>query len=445
MKSKLIRIAALIIALFTVTAFGCAKGGNSGNRDDGGDGGDGGTPQGDLPYLTVSGTDVVDENGEEVILRGINAGGLFVTEHWMTGFNNSSPKNDNLSLSRTFIERFGEDATKELWQTYQSNWWSEIDFENCAEMGINVIRLPFTYMNVDFAAITDLNEAGKNYDFTALDAFVDTAAQYGIYTILDMHGAYGSQNGQDHSGQVFDTAAEVTFYHNEQLMQLTADLWKAISIHYKNNPNVAGYDLLNEPGEKAGLTERRHWDCFDRFYEAIRDTGDEHIIIFESCWDGANLPRPEEYGWENCMYSFHHYTGDSMSYEQFCQSWSAKIAEVESYDFGVPLYMGEFTAYGVSKDWWNYCLELLNEHGWHWTSWTYKVWGEMAWGVINLTNGKEDKVSPDTDSYEDILAKFGKLKTQGGKQYAFGDGTVLKDIIKQYAEPDGTTDEETAE
>lgn len=436
MKNIFIKAVAAILACAAVAACGCADSGNAGNAGNTGNTGNTGGG-GDLPMVTTDGEKLVDEQGNEVIMRGINAGGLFVTEHWMTGFNKSNPKNDYLSLSRTFISRFGEEDTKQLWEEYRSNWWTEEDFENCAEMGINVIRLPFTYMNVDFAAITDLENAGQSYDFSALDEFVEAAAEHGIYTILDLHGAYGSQNGQDHSGQIFDTAEEVTFYENEQLISLTVKLWGALADHFRTNSNVIGYDILNEPGEKAGLTEKRHWDCFDRIYDAIRATGDRHIVIFESCWDGANLPQPSEYGWETCIYSFHHYSGDNISYEQFCESWDSKIAEIESWDFGVPLYMGEFTAYGKEARWWDYALSLLNEHGWHWTSWTYKVWGSMAWGVVNVPNDGAYKVNPDDDEYEDILAKFEHLDTSGCVRYTFSDGRTLFDIISTYS--DGTT------
>ena len=436
MKNIFIKAVAAVLACAAVAACGCADSGNAGNAGNTGNTGNTGGG-GDLPMVTTDGEKLVDEQGNEVIMRGINAGGLFVTEHWMTGFNKSNPKNDYLSLSRTFISRFGEEDTKQLWEEYRSNWWTDEDFENCAEMGINVIRLPFTYMNIDFAAITDLENAGQSYDFSALDEFVEAAAEHGIYTILDLHGAYGSQNGQDHSGQIFDTAEEVTFYENEQLISLTVKLWGALAEHFRTNSNVIGYDILNEPGEKAGLTEKRHWDCFDRIYDAIRATGDRHIVIFESCWDGANLPRPSEYGWETCIYSFHHYSGDNISYEQFCESWDSKIAEIESWDFGVPLYMGEFTAYGKEARWWDYALSLLNEHGWHWTSWTYKVWGSMAWGVVNVPNDGAYKVNPDDDEYEDILAKFEHLDTSGCVRYTFSDGRTLFDIISTYS--DGTT------
>jgi len=29
-------------------------------------------------------------------------------------------------------------------------------------------------------------------------------------------------------------------------------------MHYKDNPIVAAYDILNEPGEKAGFTIEKH-------------------------------------------------------------------------------------------------------------------------------------------------------------------------------------------
>ena len=59
---------------------------------------------------------VYDDAGYEVTLRGVNAGGLFVTEHWMTGFSyGTQPDNDYRSLTQTFLERFGEQKTKDLW------------------------------------------------------------------------------------------------------------------------------------------------------------------------------------------------------------------------------------------------------------------------------------------------------------------------------------------
>ena len=384
---------------------------------------------GENDYLTAEGELVKDCGGNTVFLRGVNAGGLFVTEHWMTGFSyGTKPNNDYKSLTKIFIDRFGAEKTKELWKEYRANWWTDTDFENCVNMGMNVIRLPFTYMNVDFDAITSYDNAGKNYDFSALDAFIERAAEYGLYTILDLHGAYGSQSGQDHSGEIKDYRA-VDFYSNERMQSLTVKLWGALSEHYKDNPAVAGYDILNEPGERKGngndgvhSTEQRHWDFFDKVYEEIRENGDNHIIIFESCWNGENLPRPEVYGWENCMYSFHHYTSntDTSADGELAHNldWNNKISNVTSQNFGVPLQMGEFTSYSSPYKW-EYTLGLLNRSNWHWVSWTYKVWGRMAWGIVNITADNSQKVDAYSDDYEVILGKFKNLRTDGAAAYKY--------------------------
>ena len=386
-----------------------------------------------LSKLTATNGKVTNADGNEVLLRGTNVGGLFVTEHWMTGFvYGGSPSNDYRSLTQTFIKRFGEEKTKALWAEYRADWWQEVDLKICADMGFNVLRLPFTYMNVDFAAVTDYENAGKQYDFSDLDNFVNTAAKYGMYTILDLHGAYGSQNGQDHSGQIIDNVSDVDFYSNEQMMSLTIKLWGALAAHFKGNTNVAGYDILNEPGEKAGVTSERHWNFYNRVYKAIREEGDEHIVIFESCWDAANLPRVEQYGWTNCMYCFHHYAGDKLSYTDYCNSWNYKLSSVASKNFGVPLFMGEFTNYKFYDNW-RYTLNLLNKSDWHWTTWTYKVWGNSAWGVVNVRGSGDDKVRADTDSYEDIIKKFGYLRTEFCQKYIFSNGITLENLLTEFA------------
>ncbi|MDE6676146.1 MAG: glycoside hydrolase family 5 protein, partial [Clostridia bacterium] len=296
--------------------------------------------------------------------------------------------------------------------------------------GMTVIRLPFTYMNVDFAAVTDYENAGKNYDFSAIDDFVTKAAEYGLYTILDLHGTYGSQNGQDHSGEVFETADEVDFYSNEQKQTLTYNLWSALSKHYKDNPAVAGYDILNEPAEKGGwIWGDKYWGVFDKIYRAIRETGDEHIVIFESCWDGGNLPKPEEYNWQNCIYSFHHYIDDNLSASEHMENWNNKFAEIYSHNLNLPLQMGEFTAYNSTEKWEN-TLKLLNDSEWHWTSWTYKVWGYMPWGIVNVIGNNSQKIDAANDSYETILQKFKILRTETAQKYRFGDSNkTLESLI----------------
>ncbi len=62
-----------------------------------------------------------------------------------------------------------------------------------------------------------------------------------------MHGAFGSQNGKDHSGDTSNPDVG-NFFGNEENITKTIKLWEAIAKRYKDNAWVAGYDLLNEPG-----------------------------------------------------------------------------------------------------------------------------------------------------------------------------------------------------
>lgn len=396
-----------------------------------------------LSALKTQGELIVNEEGETVYLRGVNAGGLFVIEQWMTGFKNVQNEEgtlicrDHKTTTKAFIERFGEKKAQELWSEYQKNWWSEQDFQNCADMGMNVIRLPFTYMNVDFDAISSYDDAGIIYDFTALEDFVQTAAKYGMYTILDLHGAYGSQNGQDHSGEVISPAASVDFYSNEKMQTLTVNLWRELAYHFKDNPNVAAYDLLNEPGEKKDeggtqSTSKRHWDFMDKAYKAVREEDENHIVVFESCWEGNNLPKPSVYGWENCMYSFHHYSGQTSNAEAHNRSMDNKISNVTAQKFGIPIQLGEFNCYSTEESW-DYSLQTLNDNGWHWTSWTYKVnnsWGNSGWGIY-YTEAKS--VDPLYDQEEEILQKWKDIRTdEDTKKCTFESGRTLFEIMRKY-------------
>lgn len=406
----------------------------------------------ELTMLKAQGTGVVNTAGETVYLRGVNAGGLGVIEQWMTGFSGvGRPEEmqssvewvgDHRTTTKVFVERFGWQEAEDLWNIYQSNWWTDEDFANCADMGMNVIRLPFTYMNVDFDATVDDSLAGNSYDFTFLDDFVERAAKYGLYTILDLHGAYGSQNGQDHSGESL-SAAQVDFYSNPTKQELTAKLWRAIAEHFKDNPNVAAYDILNEPAERkdgGGTqdTSQRHFVVFDKIYKAIREVDENHIVIFESCWEGKNLPQPSEYGWTNCMYSFHHYTGCTGDdrVEEHNNSFDGRLQEVGQQNFGVPLFMGEFTCYN-SEAQWTHTLKAMNEQKWHWTSWTYKTAINSPWGIFNVPVSREEKVNAYTDSYEEIVRKFGGVKTvakDSGKSRLSSDKT-LYDVVKSVLKP----------
>jgi aryl-phospho-beta-D-glucosidase BglC (GH1 family) len=311
----------------------------------------------DLDFLKTDDTQIKNNYGKGncVYLRGTNIGNLFVQENWMS----STDAKDQKTIISVLEERFGKNGKNSLIQHYENSYLSTEDFDKFKELGMSAVRVPFTYMNF-------YDKNGNSWDlkencFDKLDWIINECSKRGVYVILDLHGAFGSQNGQDHSGEVIDNIQDVTFYNNDNLKELTLNLWKEIANRYKNNPAVAGYDTLNEPGEKAGKTKSYHWDYYDRIYKAIRSVDKNHIIIFESCWGAGDLPSPDKYGWENIMYEFHHYVWDAQqSVDSQKQAANNLVDSLKV--FKVPIYIGEFTFFEL-EDAWSYVLNLFNING----------------------------------------------------------------------------------
>ena len=352
-------------------------------------------------FLKVKGTQIrkAKGNGDVVYLRGTNAGGWLVQENWMNPTNAS----DQRTMIDTLANRFGKSTRDELVATYEDNYWTAQDFDNCAEMGMSVIRLPFTYMN-----LCDDNGNLKSNAFSRLDWFVQNCSQRGMYVILDMHGAFGSQNGMDHSGEVNDGKQ---LYYNQGNKDKTLNLWKKIAEHFKGNPAVAAYDILNEPGIKAAATYSLHWDFYNEIYNAIRSKDSNHIIIMESCWDADNLPRPSQYGWKNVAYEYHYYPWNAQNSSSAQESYfSSKVSDIANHNYGVPTFVGEFTCFEQDNGW-KSAMSTFNSQGWHWTTWSYKVTGNSSWGIYNHN---PEKVDIYNDSADTIRNKWSGVGTSKG-------------------------------
>ena len=268
---------------------------------------------------------------------------------------------------------------------------------------MSVIRLPFTYMN-----LCDDNGNLKSNAFDRLDWFVQNCSQRGMYVILDMHGAFGSQNGMDHSGEINDGKQ---LYYNQSNKDKTLNLWKKIAEHFKGNPAVAAYDILNEPGIKAAATYSLHWDFYNEIYNTIRSKDSNHIIIMESCWDADNLPRPSQYGWTNVAYEYHYYPWSAQNSSDAQKSYfSGKVSDIANHNYGVPTFVGEFTCF-EQEEGWKAAMSTFNGQGWHWTTWSYKVTGNSSWGIYNHN---PEKVDIYNDSADTIKNKWSAVGTANG-------------------------------
>lgn len=350
----------------------------------------------ELSALKAADGKIVNEEGEQVILRGTNLSGWLVFEEWM-GLANVK---DGTELIDTLTERFGYDKAMELLNTYYDNYITEKDFDILAGMGFNCIRIPFWYRNfTDENGEWRLNENGE-IDFSRIDWAVEQCAKRGMYVILDLHSAPGAQSIAHHAGtsgvcKLYDDTEEGEAYREQ-----TAFLWRALATHFKDNKAVAAYDLLNEPGCDMDIDAVRPkiTQVYDYLYKEVRKIDTEHIITLECIWTMDALPAPEEMGWENVMYQLH-------TYDYTIGSINGVVKGIKKHShYNVPVLVGELNAgkhYG-------YMLHKYDKKDINWTTWGYKgaLSDTTTWFMYNL--GRNGVADVHNDSYEEILEKWGR-------------------------------------
>ena len=221
-------------------------------------------------FLTTKGRKLVNQKGENVQLKGVNLGAWLVREDWLNPdhigvtdaeYANMSEKDraiydeykgkkyDGEMIYDVLEKRFGREQAQELLNLFYDGWITEWDLDNIKSMGFNCVRVPFWYRNFyyDDKGTKILDENGE-WDFSRLDWVVEECGKRGLYVILDMHGAVGSQSDAPHSGRAFQGAQLMEdSERGEEYRRLTDELWTAIASRFNGNPAVAMYDLLNEP------------------------------------------------------------------------------------------------------------------------------------------------------------------------------------------------------
>ena len=406
-------------------------------------------------FLKASGTIIRKENGtgSGILLCGVNLGGFLLIEGWMQelGTADDPQLEDDWSIREILKNRFGEQGRDNLLRIYQDTFVKKEDFDILMRLGVNLVRLPIYYLNLqDEEGNWITNDRGE-IDFGKIDWVVDACADRGIYVLLDLHGAPGSQSKEFHTGRkdfnkLFEDGLEGEAYRNR-----TVGLWEAIAAHYKDSSTVMGYDLLNEPtGAIVNIQNpqpaelEKLWNLYDRLYHAIRAIDPGHIIVLEGVWDWDTLPKPTERGWENVVYQFHYYDmkdlqndyhGDLEAYIRGHKDFiDGKIAMADEYQnvhqYQVPVMVGEFNAFSARENW-VYYLKKFNEEEWSWVLWSYKVsWPNSTWGLLTDHGYDKDKLPKlRTDSYEELAQKLAQYDTLS----RYVPNYSLTDVVRTYA------------
>lgn len=317
---------------------------------------------------------------------------------------------DEYTVRNHLIRRFGETRTNEMIATFQNNYITEADIQNIANMNMNFVRVPVYWM--DFALQDGTLRTDANSGFAKLDWLLGVCAQYGIYVLIDFHGAPGGVNCWASCGQASTIPTELYAGDSDTVARnqsIVLNIWRAIATRYKNNTTVAAYGLLNEPVlnfDTNPTYEDLKYGFYDDIYNAVRAIDENHIVVFEEFmdWDVATN-RSERATWTNYMFDKHPYDmPNRLSWDaqkNLANTTVSTMTQIQN-QWNVPLIVGEFCLYYFS-DIWDDFLSDLNRNHISWTNWNYKVRGTIYesgggnWGYYNTWDGVDPDLMHDTD------------------------------------------------
>ncbi|GHO91632.1 hypothetical protein KSF_016800 [Reticulibacter mediterranei] len=328
--------------------------------------------------LKTRGTQIVDGQGQTVTLHGCGLGGWMNMENFITGY----PANEE--AQREAIRRvLGNEKYKLFFDRFLEYFFGPDDAHFLASIGFNLLRLPINYRHFE----SDMEPfVLKEEGFKHLDRVIELCAEQHIYTIIDLHALPGYQNQDWHSD---NPTHKAFFWQHKHFQDRVVHLWEAIARRYKDNPWIAGYNPINEPGD---VNAEMIIPFYQRLYQAIRAIDPDHILFLEGNRYSTEFHMFTE-TWPDTIYTVHDYAlpgfidggpypgisrgeyVDKAVLEETFLKRTEYMRQTETPiwvgEFG-PVYVGEPTAdamrYQVLRD----QLEIYQRHHANWAIWTYK-------------------------------------------------------------------------
>lgn len=329
-------------------------------------------------FVHASGRYLVSPEGDTLQLRGINLGNWMVPEGYMFGLEGGpqSPR----EIETYFNELIGPADAAQFWKAYRDAYVTEDDILYLRQTGLNSIRIPLHHK---------FFMPGNDEGFALLDRVVGWSAKYHLYVVLDLHCAPGGQTGAN----IDDSWGYPWLYESETSQAMTVAFWKKIAEHYRDNPTILGYDLLNEPIPNFPSLQKYNnklEPIYKRLTAAIRTVDPNHLIILGGAqWD-SNFDVFGPPFDSNLMYTFHKY-------------WTPPTEEViQPYldfrnHYNVPIWLGES---GENTDAWVHdFVQVLQKDQIGWAFWPYKK-----------MNSTSSFVSWQKPAYWDEIVAYGKMQ-----------------------------------
>ncbi|GJD18346.1 Cellulase (glycosyl hydrolase family 5), putative [Rivularia sp. IAM M-261] len=342
--------------------------------------------------LVTNGSQIVDSDGQVILLRGVNWSGFETDNH----------------------------APHGLWTRDCTDMLVQIK-----KLGYNVIRLPFSVECLSSNWVTGIDfKNGKNRvlkdkkPLEVMDFVIQEAGRQGLMILLDCH-------------RLNDFYTPQLWYGDGFSEEDWIDAWTLLAKRYKNQANVIGADLKNNPhgaatwGSGDIATDWRL--AAERCGNAISSVNPNWLIVVEGIsgsvagqklskhWWGGNLEgvrnNPVRLSIANkLVYSVHEYGAGVLAREWF-QKPTSEILDLLKYRWEMgfkyiaseniaPVLIGEFGGESVNKDtveglWQKALVEYIQENQLHYTYWSWNPNNGYTSGIlqndwININQEKQD-------------------------------------------------------
>ncbi|MDD5584254.1 MAG: cellulase family glycosylhydrolase [Candidatus Omnitrophica bacterium] len=307
-------------------------------------------------------------------IKGVNLGSWLLMEGYILGGRNFAES----AFKQEFKKRYGARGLQEFERSFRENFIAEDDFKNIASMGASVVRVPFNYHIV------------QNDEFSYFDKLFSWAGKHGIKVILDLHAAPGAQNEDWHS----DGIGKALFWQKDAYRHQACRLWETVANRYKDQPQLLGYDVLNEPviGDKPVTLVK---EFYRQAIRAIRAIDKRSIIFLEGDIWAQRIDYLKDLIAENIQISIHtyqplKYVFNFKPFDRFPGSIDGAIWDKDtlsrylepycnfSRDNKVGIFVGEFGinwrgGFFGEIEWLDGILDVFDKFGFGYTYWTYKA------------------------------------------------------------------------
>lgn len=358
-------------------------------------------------FLKTEGQKIVNEKGDNVVLKGLGLGGWMLQEGYM--LKTADFAGPQYQIENKIAELIGEEGKKDFYKAYLKNGITKKDIDSLAKWGFNSIRLPMHY-KLYTLPIEQEPVKGQNTwieeGFKITDDLLKWCADNNLYLILDLHAAPG---GQGNDANISDNdKSKPNLWQSEDNQKKTIELWKKLAERYKDEPWIGGYDLINEPnynftGNNLNGTDEQSnaplWKLQQDITDAIRKIDNKHIIFLEGNGWGNNYNGLTKINDNNTALSFHKY----WNYNNVDNIKG--ILDLRE-KFNVPIWLGETGE--NSNVWFTELIQLLDNNNIGWAFWPMKKIDNIA-GVANV------KITPE---YQTLLQYWSKGGTKPSKEFA---------------------------